>query len=246
MSNDLKQRLQDVARTPGTFSPATATETQANTTGEESRIVRHRVDTVVRLRQGRRHPFRVSLPTYEALGPTDGTADNTETFNLSRSVIQSPNTEDVVVWLDGDYYGQPDAVDYANDTIDVADAGTGSTVHVYYMVDSPATLTVRKVTPGGDTKEPLYEKNLMTVHQKNQNEDPEYFSLTASEWQEFVASDMTLDVFVQAPYPIQFTDDNGDGTEPTNALLHMPVEEGQDTVAGLQAQIKQDMGSRSR
>ena len=246
MSNDLKERVQAVSRTPGTLSPATATKTESNTTGAESRIVQHRADTVHRLKQGRRHPFRVALPTYEALGPTDTTAGNTETFNLGREVISTPNTEDVVVWLDGSYYGQPDAVDYANNTIDVTDAGTGSTVHVYYITDDPATLTVRKETPGGDTKEPIYSANLKLVHQTRQSEDPEYLTLTDSEWQEFVASDMTLEIYVDAPYPVQFTDDNGDGTEPTNALLHLPVEVGQDTVAGLQGRIKQDMGARSR
>lgn len=246
MAQNLRERLRQVSRTPGTLSPSTATETQANTTGQESRIVRHRADTVHRLKHGRDNPFRVALPTYENPGSTDGTADNTETFNLSRSVIQNPVTEDVVVWLDGTYYGQPDAIDYANDTIDVTDSGTGSTVHVYYITNSPATLTVRKVTAGGDTKEPLYSSNLKLVHQTNQHEDPEYLRLTDSEWQEFVASDMTVDVFVDAPYPIQFTDDSGDGTEPTNALLHLPVEVGQDTVDGLASTIKQDMAERSR
>lgn len=246
MDKNLKERVDQLPRRPGTVSPTTATETDPNSVGSESRIMRLRADTATKLQTGRQNPFAISVPSYEKLGTTDGTADNTETFNLSSSLAKSPNTEDVVVWLGESYYGNPDAIDYANDTIDVTDSGTNSNVHAYYLVDEPATLTVEKATPGGGTEEPLYSSNLKLTHQTNQHEDPEYLSLTESVEQGFVAGDMTLDFYIDAPYPIQWSDDDGDGTEPTNALLNLPIQIGQDTVAGLQAAIRQDMAQRTR
>ncbi len=243
---DLIERLQQIGRVPGTIGPSNFTEVEANTTGERSRIARFRADAVTKIRQGETNPFRLAIPAYENAGTTDDTADNTETFNLSEAIQQVPATEDVVVWLDGEYYGPPDAIDYDADSIDVTDSGTASTVHVYHMTPDAASLEVRKAVPSAKTNasEGLFSGNLGLIHQSNQSEQPEYFSLMESRLQPFVASDMTVDVYLNADYQVRWTDPDDDGTEPTNALLHIPVQKGRDTVSGLKSAIKADMGSR--
>jgi hypothetical protein len=244
--SDIIDRLQQVGRVPGTISPSTFTETSANAVGERSRIARFRADAVTRILEGRSNPFRIAVPTYESPGSTDATADNTETFTLAEGIEQTPVTEDVVVWLDGTYYGNPDAIDYSNNTIDVTDSGTSSTVHAYYMTGGAATLEVRKAVPSAKTgaSEELFSGNLGLIHKTNQGEQPEYFSLNKSKLQPFVASDMTVDIYVDADYAVRWTDPDDDGTEPTNALLHIPVQNGRDTVTGLQSAIKADMAER--
>lgn len=244
--DDVLSRVRAVNRVPGTISPSTFTETETNETGERSRIARMRADAVTRIRQGEANPFRIALPAYESPGSTDDTEDNSESFDLDTSILETPATDDVIVWLDDEYYGRPDDIDYDADQIEVTDAGTESTVHAYVMTNGAATLEVRKAMPSSksDASEELFSGNLSLIHQKNQSEEPEYFSLTESQLQEFVASDMTLDVYVTADHKIRWTDPDDDGTEPTNALLHIPVQKGRDTVSGLRAAIKADMASR--
>lgn len=219
--------------------------TSASTPGDRSRFGRLRADTPVALKAGRANPLYLALPAYESVGPTDGTADNTETFALSHSVMQSPATEDIVVWLDGEYYGSPDAVDYDADTFDVTDAGTASTVHAYYISDAPATFEIEKVTPDGNVRAPIYDANLSLTHSTNQHKDPEYLSIGqnfgGSLLERFVATDMTLDLYVDAPYVVRFTDPDGDGTSPTNALLTFKAQQGEREVPGLDAAVRDSM-----
>jgi hypothetical protein len=239
MSDDLIERLQQAERTPGTIVPAEM-DTSVNSQGQRSRIARYRADAAVMLRGDK--PFRLALPAYYG-DTTDGTADNTETFSLPHSVVDAPATQSVVVWLDGDYYGAPDAVDYQNDTIDVTDAGTGSNLHVYYISDAPATLEIRKAVPDSSTSSSkrVYKTNAALVHGTKQSEQPEYLNIGSTQLGGFVAADMTVDVYVDAPYNVRFSDPDGDGTEPTNAMLNLPVFEGRREIRGLKAAVKAEM-----
>lgn len=233
------ERLEATGRSPGELSPA-AFEQKTNVTGEESRILRRRADAVFALRDGEDHPLKLAVTAYESF-TSDGTAGNTETFSLSHSITQCPDTLDAIVWLDGTYYGAPDATDYANDTIDVTDAGTGSTVHAYYVSDASATLRFYRAWPGGNDRDPLATFQLGLVHQGNQSEDPE--TLDLGELERFIAEDMTLDITIDAPYTVQFSEDT-DGTEALNGLLQIDTLEGNRTVDGLAEFLKARRGGR--
>jgi len=243
---DVATRLE---RTPGLndeITPRTLREegvTEANTPGERSLVGSLTLDTPVRLRSGRSNRFKVALPAFEKLGPTDATADNSETFNLANDVIQSPNTQDVVVYLDGEYYGAPDAVDYAADSIDVTDSGTASDVYVWYMTADPATVSIYKKIPNAETSasQRLWTNQLARLHKQDQQEQPEYFQFGEG-WKPYLSSDMKLNVYVDAPFEVRFEDPDGHGNTPTNALFHIPVEQAQDTVPGLINIIKASMG----
>ncbi len=92
--------------------------------------------------------MKLAIPAYQQ-ETTNATADDSEQFNLGHSVTDTPVTQPVVVWLDGEYYGTPDSVDYDNDTVTVTDSGTDSTVHIYYISDAAASLETarRRATP---------------------------------------------------------------------------------------------------
>lgn len=234
------QRLRQTDRRPSHIVPDDM-ETTVTSQGQRSRLGRYRADTAVMLRGGK--PFRIAVPAYYG-DTTDGSAGDTETFNLPHSVVDTPATQSVVVWLDGDYYGAPDAVDFDADTIDVTDPSTNSNLHVYYISDAPATLEIRKAVPDSTTSssQRVYQANTGLVHGTQQTEQPERLSVGGSPLHGFVASDMTVDAYIKAPYTVRWTDPDGDGTEPTNAMLNLPIMEGRAEVSGLKAAIKAEMG----
>ena len=239
--NDVVQRLRQLPATPGTISPATFEEEgdrTASTAGERSEIASLKAPAVLAVRGGQR--FQVALPAYEKFS-SDGTAGNTETFALSNSVMDTPNTADVVVWIGGTYYGAPDAVDYAANTIDVIDDGTNSNVHVYFISDEPADLEVQKVTTNENGNQGLYGENLRLVHETNQSEQPETPDVARTPLNPVVPTDFTVEVYLEAPYTFRWTDADGDGTRPTNLLFSFPVNRGKGHVAGLADAVAQDM-----
>jgi len=238
--SDLQQRLQQTDRRPSHIVPDDM-DISVTSQGQRSRLGRYRADTAVMLRGGK--PFRIAVPAYYG-DTTDGNAGDSETFTLPHSVVDTPATQSVVVWLDGDYYGAPDSVDYANDTIDVTDPNTNSNLHVYYVSDAPATLELRKAVPDSTTSssQQVYQANTGLVHGTQQTEQPEFLSVGGSPLHGFVAADMTVDAYIKAPYTVRWTDPDGDDTEPTNAMLNLPIMEGRSEVAGLKAAIKAEMG----
>jgi len=242
MNEELQQRLRAVSRQPGHITPEDM-DTSVNSQGHRSRIGRFTASTAHMLRQGRENPMRVAVPAYYG-DTTNGTADDSETFTLPQSIVDAPVTQSAVVWIGSEYYGSPDAIDYDADEITVSDPGTNNTLHVYYITDRAATLEIRKSVPqsSSDGSQRVYNENLGLVHGTPQQEQPEFLSLGQTPLQGWVGTDMTLDVYVDAPYTIRWTDPDGDGTEPTNALLNIPAMVGSAEVAGLTSTVKQDMG----
>ena len=215
-------------------------QTTANSMGQRSRIGRLRADTPLRLLEGQSHPLRVAIPAYESFS-TNGTADDQESFALSHDVTETPNTAPVDVWLDGTHYGAPDSVDYSTGDITVTDSGTNSTVHVFYISGKAATLEIEKATGGAKSKQQtLYKANTALVHATDQSEQPETFGF-GTLWDSFVATDMTLDVYLNAPYVARFEDPDGDGARATNALLDFTAMKGTDSVAGLKGAVRAEM-----
>jgi hypothetical protein len=241
---DILAALKQVPRNPASLSPQQFDELAVNSQGVRSRIGRYRATSVHKLQTGRAHPLSLAIPAYQK-ETTDGSG-TAQTFALSHDVIDSPATEPVVVWLGGDYYGAPDSIDFETNEITVTGPGAATSVHIYYVSSKAATFEIRKSVPGSssDSSERLYEGNLGLIHTTNQSEQPEYFHLSKSELQPFLGTDMTLDVYLKAPYTVRFEDGDGDETYPTNSLLTVPVLKGQSTVPGLTGLIKQDMGSR--
>ncbi|MFC7193730.1 hypothetical protein ACFQL4_02265 [Halosimplex aquaticum] len=245
MSEQILKQLSQMGRNPGNIGVQTLIdqgETYSSTTGENSEIAELPITTAHRVREGRDNPFRVAIPAYEKF-TTDGTAGNTETFNLSHDIIKCPNTQDIVVWEGGTYVGQPDAVDYANDSFDYTDDATANSLHVWYMPDGGATLEIQKAVPSGGSSgsQRLYEGSLSLINKTDQTEQPEFFSLDETQLHGWLPTDIKLEVYIRAPYTVRFTDPDGDGAQAPNARLSIPVFKGQDSVSGFAGLVKTDM-----
>jgi len=238
----LMDRLADLTRHPNTLNVRDF-NTSSNQTGEASEIAAITADTPIALKGGRKNPLKWAIPAYQSF--TTGGDGSEQTFDLSHSLLDPPDTQAVVVWFGGDYQGVPTFDTEAN-TITVDGPGSAETVHAFYITDEYATVTLRKEHPSAKTGgyERVYETNLALVQPRNQNEQPEYLSVSESPLQRFVAADMELIVRIDAPYTVRFEDPDGDGATATNAIVQVPALKGADTVAGLSSEIKADMGGR--
>jgi len=241
MDKSLQNQLSNVDRQPGHIVPDEM-DKSVNSQGQRSLIGRYRATTAHMLRVGRGNPLKVAIPAYQKFS-SDGSAGDTETFSLSHSITESPVTQDAVVWVNGEYYGAPDAIDYDANNIDVTDDGTNNRIHVYYLSDAAASFEIRKTASNANTGgQRLYSANLGLVHPSPQIEQPEYLTLNQTPLHNWVGTDMTVDTYLDAPYTVRWTDADDDGTEPTNALLHVPAYIGQSEVSGLTSAVRQDMG----
>lgn len=235
------QRLTGMSRQPRPLSPHDDFEEHTNQTNTESDILTLQAETVLALPQ--EGEVKIAVPAYESF-TTDGTGGNTETFTLSHDLIDTPNTQSLVLWENGTLV-KPDSIDYANNSIDYTDDGTSNTLHVYYVPGDAATVRMEKRLPGGKTSgsEELYSGQLALTHQSDQQEDSEKIRLTDSWLERYLATDMVLAVTIDAPYTVKFSEDT-DGTRANNALFHFEAEQGNGSANGLLAAIREDIGSR--
>ena len=239
--SDVMARLEE-ANVRNTSLAPRQFETATNSQGSLSEIATLVADTALALRSGRKNPLRVAIPAYESF-TTDGDGSD-QTFTVTHDLVECPDTQDVVVWFDGDYQGSPKSIDHDADEFTVSGPGSAVTVHAYYISGKAATFQLRKKTPSAkqSSSAKLYEANLGLVHQANQSEQPEFLSLDESPLERFIASDMELTARIKAPYQVRWTDPDGDETEPTNVLLQAPAQKANGEIEGLSSAVSADMG----
>ncbi|MFB6087853.1 MAG: hypothetical protein ABEJ85_04970 [Haloarculaceae archaeon] len=245
MAGDIMQRLEETPRSRRNIGPQEF-DWSANSMSQRSRIARLRAEVAHKI-LGRESdkPLKVAIPAYENLGTTNGTADDTESYSVSHGIMDTPNTDPIVLWLDGEYYGQPDNSDYVStDSVDVTDSGTGSTVHAFYVPEKAGTLEIEKATDGARSKQQnLKTVSLKNVHRRDLSESSMYFEFNepGQTFEAFVAGEMTLDVYVTAPYVARYTDPDGDGAVATNALLNFSTLQAKETIPGFKQAVEGEM-----
>jgi len=230
----LQQRLENATRRPDELSPADF-DTAPGSQGRESIVAEIKADTALALRDG---PIKLAIPAYQSETLAGDGTD--QTFTLSAGIAESPDTQDVVVWFNGSYQGTPKSIDYAADQITVAGSGSVDTVHIYHLSPKPATIEIRKSVADGSNYADLWDGNLGLIQQTNQSEQPEVVRYGPG-LRRFVASDMNLEIIVNAPYVVRFEDGNGDGTEATNALLELGVLRSDRSIEGLNDAVTDEM-----
>ncbi|MFT4921047.1 MAG: hypothetical protein ACI8XM_000240 [Haloarculaceae archaeon] len=232
------KRLRQMNRRPDELAPDDF-ETSAGQNGKKTVVAELQADTPLALREGRTNPIRLAIPVYESFTLAGDGTD--QTFNLSNSITETAVTQDAVAWFAGNYQGTPKTINYAADSITVSGDGSGNTIHVFYISDDPATVTVQKANTDNNTDD-LKTMQAGLVQQTDQSEQPEWFDFSGDHpLKGFIATDMTLEVTVEANYVTRFTDPNGDGAEATNALLALPIEQGAAPVEGLNAFVRDQM-----
>ncbi|WP_435062393.1 hypothetical protein [Halobaculum sp. EA56] len=215
----------------------------AGTPGDRSRVARFQAKRAHMLRET--EPVEYAIMAYETF-TTDGTAGNTETFNLSNDLVDSGATDTNLVLYEGGARVQPDAVDIAGDSFDYTDDGTNNTLGVYYAAGEQAQLELVKEAPNG-TKEPVDSRLINKIHLRDNAKEPITLDLSRSYWQRYVPTDWTLDLYVDAPYTAAFMQDvDGDGEpEPaTNAILSVPYSAATGSIDGLGEVVRTDAARR--
>ena len=210
---------------------------QDATPGEKSLIAEHKANTPTVVRRDR--GMRLAFTTVEQF--THG-GTGVETFALSHDVMQTINTADVVVYLDGSRVGgSAITVDYDADEVDVDDS-SGGTLHIYYVPRDAAEISVEIAAPGtqGRTTQVIYDDVTKLLHSRDQNQEPP--ELRGSEPLDFVIPrKWRLQVYADGPVPFAFTDDhlgNPQDTEASNAMLKIPVRKASEDVPGLGDAVK--------
>lgn len=174
---------------------------------------------------------------------TDGTGGNTETFSLSNNLIDSQATsESVVTFLDdGTTVSevQPDAVDFANNTVDVTDSGSGNTLVVFYAAGDQARAIVRVVGPNG-TRKDLLELDVGLVHRRDKFDNPIRFSFERA-LEGVVPDNFSIQLLVSAPYVASFQFSGSETVEAPNGLFSVAVRRSEDKIDNLGRAVRHDI-----
>ena len=237
-AQQIKQALASVPRAKQKLS-GSQMDLQANTTGDPSVVAEYQVNRPIGLRNGK--PYEVDIPAYESF-TSDGTGGDSETFNLNHDLVDAESVpNDVVVYIEGTGYVQPDSVDYANNAVDATDPNTDNPVHIWYMAGDQARIVVRKTSPKG-VPEDVDEDDMGLKNLRNQHKDPLRFDFERP-YAGVIPTDWKVQIRIDAPYNVSWSEAGGDAT-PTNARISLPIFRARDNSPGLGSFIGQLAGGR--
>ncbi|QFU83389.1 hypothetical protein [Natronorubrum aibiense] len=238
----IQNQLKNANWIPGSVTLREFT-TQESTPDEASVVAEIQVGRPLQLRDDPDSELRLALPAYEHF-TTDGTADETETFELGNNLVKSPTTEDLLVWEDGAVV-QPDSVDYDSNAFDYTSSGTETDLDVFYIARNPASVEIRKTAPGagGKVNQTLKEAQTAILHTRDQAQQEVRFGFERTPLQPYLPRKFRLQVVVDAPYTVAFeAPERANGTpRARNALLSLPRYQTESRIEGLGTAVKQDM-----
>jgi len=235
MHKQVRKRLNEVD-TRNDRLPLSAFDTFAGSQGSITRVASHKVELPIAVRQAVR--TGVAPMAYESF-TTDGNSDQ-DTFTLSHDIVQSEATSQNIVVYEGTSEESVDSVDYANDSFDYTDQGTGNDLHVFYAAGDQARLVFRVVGPNGVEKD-LLELDAGLMHRRDAMEDPITFEF-ARALEGVVPSNFRLEQYIDAPYTAKYDHDTGSGTvDASNAILSVPVRRAESKIDGLGRAVRHDI-----
>ncbi|WP_323192849.1 hypothetical protein [Halostella sp. PRR32] len=242
MAENIMQRLRGSGWQPGGFALRDFDFEGPNTTGEESVVADLQAERPVALRDDKDADLKLVIPAWESFS-TDGTGGNTETFNLSNDIIDSPSTVSFLLYEEGSLV-DADSVDYANNSFTYTDDGTNNTLDVFYVPRTPADVRLKKVISDGTTSigQDVYEENTAILHSRDQAEQPTEVDVSSSELERYIPRKSNLQLIVNADYTVRFEAPERTNGVPkaTNAILSVPKFQTESNVPGLQQAVKAD------
>ena len=206
--------------------------------GEESVVAEFQSPQAIALRTDK--PMRLAVPAVESY-TTDGSTGNQETISLANDLIETPNTEDVVLYdEDQGQYVQPDSIDYDADEVTFTDNGsTNYEVKVAYMASNPGTIKILKQAPQsqGRVEEVIFDDVSELINYTDQDSSPITLDLNQSTLQRVVPEKYSIKVEVDLPYSASFDWRNG--------VLEVPAEYLDGDTSGLKQAVAQDIIERA-
>lgn len=201
--------------------------------GERSLVASVKAEVPFRIRGG--VPGRLAFATAEEF-TTDGTADDTETFNLSSTIVESPNTTSFVLFDDGQRVNA-DAVDYGANSFDYTDPEGGSTLTAFYVARDPGPVVIEKEAPKTQSSvtEEVYEDITAAIHERDQNKEPVVFEFDKP-MAGVVPKNWRLNIYVDAPAAVAWNDAglaNPQGAVAPNPIINLPIRQYERSVDGL-------------
>lgn len=183
---------------------------------------------------------RIQFVTAEEF-TTDGTAGNTETFSLGYNLVETKNTQNLILYDDGGRV-QPDSINYSGDSFDYTDGATGSTLHAFYVARDPGSVRVEKQAPktSSQISDDLTEDTTSGLSDRDQNKQPVEFEFTHP-LDGVVPTNWKLNITVDAPAPVRWDDDNlttTNGDEASNALVSIPIFQYEENIRNLEEAVK--------
>lgn len=205
-----------------------------NTTGSLTRIARFQAERPIRVRPGIQAD--VHVVAYEGFTSPDLSSNSQNTYNLSHNIIDAAAVADDLVLYQGTSQVSADSVDYANDSFDYTDNGTGDELHAYYVVADQALLEFRKTAPK-NVHDTMKETDAGFANRREQTRDPVVFDFD-NPIDGIVPTDWFIDVLIDAPYAVQWEDDTHSAATPTNLLLEIPIRRAEAEIPGLDQVVK--------
>jgi hypothetical protein len=191
-----------------------------NTQGKHTLIAEYKALRPLAIRQGVTYDLHITAhETYE----TDGNAGDTETVSLSYGLVDADSVpEDVVVFSEGVDVTSDVTADYAANEIDVANTNADETLDIFYVTDEQARVEIRKKAPK-NVQGTLEERDAGLINFREQTRDPLEFNFS-DQFGGLVPTDWKVQVFIDAPYQIQWSKDRDNGTATNrNALIDLPI-----------------------
>jgi hypothetical protein len=241
------QRLQDTAATSQLLRWSDFTRYNG-ASGERSLLMEYEAELPIVFREDGMRLVFVVVEEFT----TDGSG-NEQTFGLSNNLIETVNTEDLVLFSDGSR-ARPNSIDYGANEFKYTDGGAAETLDAFYIVRDPVQIEIVKKAPRsqGNVEEVLYDEVTSLLHTRDQNQEPPAMDF---------AGDHPLTPVVPRKWSVQlyangsvaFANDDSDtgtdnGVQAVNALLKIPINRAQEDVEGLTAAVRQaiTMGPRSQ
>lgn len=213
-----------------------------DTSGSRTKIASYEAELPIAFRKDAVRMVFVAVDQFQ----TNGTADDTETFNLSNDIISTANTTDFVLYEEGTRVSE-DSVDYAANSFDYTDDGTNNYLHAYYVPRNPVQIEIEKTAPKaqGAVSEVVYDDVTSILHERNQNKQPPEMDFNPNRPLEpVVPRKWTIDVYADGPIAFSWDDSdeaNSKDTSAVNAVMSLPINRAQRDVQGLGDAVKQDI-----
>jgi len=204
---------------------------------ERSLIAEHKAKTPTFFRPDR--GGRLAFATVEEFQtPGDGTQT---TYNLSNDLIQTPNTDNLVLYEAGSVV-QPDSIDYSGDTFTYTGPGAAEYLHAAYVPRDPVLIEIERQAPRaqGGVTDVILDEPTSLLHSQDQNQEPPEFQGTHP--LDFaVPKNWKVQIYAKGPVPFEWDDgaeSNSQGAVASNSVVSLPVRRANSDVPWLSQAVK--------
>lgn len=227
MHEQLAKAIQQV---PTNDRPLTRSDftTTNGTGGERTKVAEYQARRPVAIRPDRR--VRLALVTHENKS-TDGSG-GTQTFNLSRDLIDAGSTDQSLALFENGTPVDPDSVDFANDSFDYTGPGSTEDLEVYYTVGpgDQCPISIEKHAPK-DVNDELWSGDLGLLNARDQDKSAIEIDFSHP-LDPIIPTDWYLRVYAEGPYAVEW-DESTNNTSAPNALLSFKTRMSNRSIDGL-------------